>query len=79
MKGKHNIYIYSNPNFLLQIVSTNQQSCLLGEVNRGFASNSWFDDNKRLELLTNTVTQAIQNIVMRETYLLSILTKGVEP
>ena len=34
------------------------------------ASNCWFDDNKRFELVTNTVYKAIQNTVVREPYLL---------
>ena len=38
-------------------------------MNRGSASNYWFDDNKRFEPVTNTVTKAIQNTVVHETYL----------
>ena len=36
---------------------------------RGSASNYWFDDNKRFEPVTNTVTKAIQNTVVHEPYL----------
>ena len=36
--------------------------------NSGSASSYWFDENKRFELVTNTVTKVIQNIVVREPY-----------
>ena len=32
-------------------------------MNKGSASNYWFDDNKRFEPVANTVTKAIQNTV----------------
>ena len=38
-------------------------------LNRGSASNYWFDDNKRFEPVTNTVTKSIQTTVVREPYL----------
>ena len=47
-------------------ISTIIASC--PSVDRGSGSNYWFDDNKRFEPVTNTVTKAIQNTVVREPY-----------
>ena len=44
-------------------------STMLWLTNRGSASDYWFGDNKRFEPVTNTVTKAIQNTVVREPYL----------
>ena len=37
-------------------------------MDKGSALNYWFDDNKRFEPVSNTVTTTIQNTVVREPY-----------